>query len=66
VGDEDRGTLGSVTSGTFSPTLRRGVGLALLRSDVAEGSTVRVDIRGRAEEFEVVRPPFVEPSTRVE
>lgn len=56
--------IGQVTSGTFSPTLRKGIGLALLPSDVADGAVVEVDIRGRAERFEVVRPPFVRPSTR--
>lgn len=53
---------GQVTSGTFSPTLRQGVGLALLPPDVTEGTEVTVDIRGRAESFEVVRPPFVKAS----
>jgi aminomethyltransferase len=53
-----------VTSGTFSPSLRTGIGLALLPPDVADGDRVDVDVRGRAEPFEVVRPPFVKPSTR--
>ncbi len=57
-------TAGRVTSGTFSPTLRRGIGLALLPPDVADGAKVEIDIRGRMEPFEVVRPPFVQPSTR--
>jgi glycine cleavage system T protein (aminomethyltransferase) len=56
--------VGTVTSGTFSPTLRKGIGLALLRSDVAVGALVSVDVRGRPEKFEVVKPPFVQPSTR--
>jgi aminomethyltransferase len=55
---------GTVTSGTFSPTLRKGIGLALLASEVALGALVSVDVRGRLEEFEVVKPPFVRPSTR--
>lgn len=59
AGDDQAGV---VTSGTFSPTLRNGIGLALLTPDVAEGSEVAVDIRGRSETFEVVRPPFVEAS----
>ncbi|WP_211659090.1 glycine cleavage system aminomethyltransferase GcvT [Phytoactinopolyspora halophila] len=53
---------GTVTSGTFSPTLRQGIGLALLPSEVSEGDQVTVDIRGRSESFEVVRPPFVKSS----
>ncbi|HEX2361573.1 MAG TPA: glycine cleavage system aminomethyltransferase GcvT [Jiangellaceae bacterium] len=55
---------GTVTSGTFSPTLRKGIGLALLPSETVFGDRVSVDVRGRPEQFEVVKPPFVEPSTR--
>jgi aminomethyltransferase len=54
--------VGTVTSGTFSPTLKQGIGLALLSSSVGEGAEVSVDIRGRSETFEVVRPPFVKTS----
>ncbi|WP_028473544.1 glycine cleavage system aminomethyltransferase GcvT [Nocardioides alkalitolerans] len=64
VTDADGGAAGVVTSGTFSPTLKAGVALALLDARVAEGDEVAVDVRGRAEPFTVVRPPFVEPSVR--
>lgn len=57
-------TLGEVTSGTFSPTLRQGVGLALLAVGVEEGDEVAVDIRGRQESFTVTKPPFVDPSVK--
>ena len=56
--------VGEVTSGTFSPTLRQGVGLALIASQVTEGAEVSVDVRGRREIFTVTKPPFVEPSVR--
>jgi aminomethyltransferase len=56
--------LGQVTSGTFSPTLRKGVGLALVASQVAEGAEVAVDVRGRREVFMVTRPPFVQTDLR--
>jgi aminomethyltransferase len=56
--------IGQVTSGTFSPTLRKGVGLGLLWSQVTEGAEVAVDVRGRREIFVVTRPPFVETSVR--
>lgn len=52
---------GEVTSGTFSPTLRKGVGLALLTSGVTDGDAVYVDVRGRREPFTVTKPPFVRP-----
>ncbi|QMW67701.1 glycine cleavage system aminomethyltransferase GcvT [Mumia sp. ZJ1417] len=56
--------IGRVTSGTFSPTLRKGVALALLDRRVAVGDEVTVDVRGRTETFVVTAPPFVESSTR--
>lgn len=56
--------VGEVTSGTFSPTLRLGIGLALLDSSVQAGDIVEVDLRGRPAAMEVVAPPFVRPSTR--
>lgn len=56
--------LGEITSGTFSPTLRQGIGLALLAPSVADGDTVSVDVRGRSEAFTVVKPPFVTASTK--
>jgi len=56
--------LGEVTSGTFSPTLKKGIGLALIASQVEEGAEVGVDVRGRREIFTVTRPPFVQPEVR--
>jgi glycine cleavage system T protein (aminomethyltransferase) len=58
--------VGITTSGTFSPTLKTGIALALIDSDagIEDGQSVTVDVRGRAVECEVVRPPFVEPKTR--
>jgi glycine cleavage system T protein (aminomethyltransferase) len=60
----DGTVVGEVTSGTFSPTLRVGIGLALLDPAVGEGDQVQVDVRGRTSVMDVVRPPFVHPSTR--
>jgi aminomethyltransferase len=56
--------LGEVTSGTFSPTRRVGVALALLAPDVAEGDEVEVDVRGRVSRARVVKPPFVPSHVR--
>lgn len=56
--------LADVTSGTFSPTLRKGIGLALLPPMVEVGAEVGVDVRGRREIFTVVKPPFVDTSVR--
>jgi aminomethyltransferase len=56
--------IGEVTSGTFSPTLKKGVALALINSQVEEGAEVSVDVRGRQEVFVVTKPPFVQPGVR--
>ncbi len=56
--------LGEITSGTFSPTLRTGVALALLDPAVRPGDTVEVDVRGRALPCEVVKLPFVPSHVR--
>ncbi|HET8992683.1 MAG TPA: glycine cleavage system aminomethyltransferase GcvT [Rhodococcus sp. (in: high G+C Gram-positive bacteria)] len=58
--------VGETTSGTFSPTLRIGIALALLDTDagLAAGDEVSVDVRGRSLRAEVVSPPFVEDHTK--
>ncbi len=58
--------IGVTTSGTFSPTLQVGIGLALIDTDagIDDGRQITVDVRGRAVECEVVRPPFVAVKTR--
>jgi len=58
--------VGVTTSGTFSPTLQLGIGLALIDTDagVEDGQQIIVDVRGRPVECEVVRPPFVAVNTR--
>jgi aminomethyltransferase len=56
--------VGEVTSGTFSPTLKNGIGLALLSTSVSIGDKLKIDIRGRMSEVEVVKTPFVESHVR--
>jgi aminomethyltransferase len=58
--------VGEVTSGTFSPTLRTGIALALIdaAAGVSAGSPLAVDVRGRPQAVEVVKPPFVESHVR--
>jgi aminomethyltransferase len=64
--DADGARVGEVTSGTFSPSLRTGIALALLdtASGVGEGSELAVDVRGRPQTVQVVRPPFVPSHVR--
>jgi aminomethyltransferase len=56
-GDEE---VGVVTSGTFSPTLDRGIALAYVPSDLATpGTELAVAMRKRVVPAVVTRPPFV-------
>jgi alkylation response protein AidB-like acyl-CoA dehydrogenase len=63
VGDQ---LVGEVTSGTFSPLLGTGIGLAYVwPGDVVDvGQEVEVDIRGRRGAATIVKPPFVDRSPR--
>jgi aminomethyltransferase len=65
VKSKDGEVVGEVTSGTFSPTRRIGIALALLRPDIGEGDEVEVDVRGRPSAMRVVKPPFIEGSHAV-
>lgn len=58
--------VGETTSGTFSPTLKVGIALALIDSaaGLAAGDEVAVDVRGRSLRAELVTPPFVEDHTK--
>jgi aminomethyltransferase len=56
--------VGETTSGTFSPTLQKGIALALLSPSVALGDTLLIDVRGRDLEVVVTKPPFVDSTTR--
>jgi aminomethyltransferase len=60
----DGSPLGEVTSGTFSPTLKQGIALALLGPSAELGDEVVVDVRGRDVAATVVKPPFVQVQIR--
>lgn len=60
----DGEVIGVVTSGTFSPTLKCGIGLALLIPTVKIGEVILIDVRGRDSQCEVVKLPFVTSHVR--
>ena len=64
VKDASGTVIGTVTSGTFSPTLSKGIALALLDRGAAEGDEVVIDVRGRDVAAVVKKPPFVEVGVR--
>ncbi len=58
--------VGTVTSGTFSPTLGQSLAMALIdTASSADGTVVSVDVRGHAESAHVVPLPFYKCSTGV-
>lgn len=59
--DGDR-RVGETTSGTFAPSLKNGVALALLDADQRPGAELELDVRGRRLPVRVVKPPFVKPT----
>jgi aminomethyltransferase len=58
--------VGEVTSGTFSPTRRVGIALALLdtAAGLGEGDEAGLDVRGRRSRVRVVKPPFVKKAVK--
>jgi glycine cleavage system T protein (aminomethyltransferase) len=57
----DGGQVGVVTSGTLSPCLDVGIGMAYMRSDLSEpGTEVEVDVRGRSRPARVAAKPLYE------
>ena len=57
-------SLGEVTSGTFSPSLKVGIGIALVDSSVKIGDQLVIDVRGRDCIVEVVKLPFMPSHVR--
>ena len=56
--------VGEVTSGTFSPTLKKGIALALLSYSVKLGDQLVIDVRGRDCIAEVSKLPLVASHVR--
>jgi aminomethyltransferase len=55
---------GTVTSGTFSPSLGRGIGMAYVSDERAEpGTRIEIDVRGTARPATVERKPLYRPET---
>ena len=56
---QDDQVVGEISSGSYSPTLEKGIALARVARSVAIGSLCQVEVRGRQLPAQVVRPPFV-------
>ena len=58
-------SIGTITSGTFSPTLRIGIALAYVEHGSAgERAAMEVDVRGKTGHAVIVKPPFVDRSPK--
>ena len=64
VRDSAGGDIGVVTSGTFSPTLKKGIALALISNSIKLGDQVVIDVRGRDCVAEVAKLPLVNSNVR--
>jgi aminomethyltransferase len=61
------GTAGTVTSGTLSPCMETGIGMAYVRRELAEpGAELEVDVRGRRRPMRIESKPLYEPRRREE
>jgi aminomethyltransferase len=60
----DGSPAGETSSGTFSPTLKVGIALALVDPALTFGDEVAIDVRGRAVPARIVRTPFVDSSPK--
>lgn len=57
--DEPHAVIGEVTSGNLSPLLQKGIGMGYVVPAAAKlGSSILIDIRGKACPAVVVKPPF--------
>lgn len=60
VVDEAGQVIGKVTSGTMSPTLQKPIGMAYVPSNMAaEGTEIRIDVRGKVLKGRIVKLPFL-------
>ncbi len=60
--DADGAEAGTVTSGTLSPCLDRGIGMAYVRSHLAEpGTEIEIDVRGRRRPARIEKRPLYAP-----
>jgi len=58
--EKDGKEVGKVTSGTFSPCLKKGIAMAYLKPGYREiGSTLDIITNGRKMKAQVIKPPFV-------
>ncbi len=58
IHDQDDNRIGFVTSGTFSPTFKKGIGMGYIESDIKTGSIININVRNNLADARVVSRPF--------
>ncbi|KUK03585.1 MAG: Aminomethyltransferase [Thermotoga sp. 50_1627] len=61
---KDDKQVGTITSGTFSPTLQSSIALAMLDASLKIGENVLVDLKGATVEAQIVKLPFYRGSVK--
>jgi aminomethyltransferase len=56
----DNNTIGETTSGGYSPTIKKGIGLALVKRETAKDAAITVQIRNKQIPATITRPPFIQ------
>jgi aminomethyltransferase len=65
VFNEEGKEIGIVTSGSFSPSLKKNLGLAVVeRKGIKTGSSINIEIRGKMVPAQVIKTPFYKGSVK--
>ena len=64
IKDKSGNEIGIVTSGTFSPSLKVGIALALIEPNFEIGDDVIIDVRGRESSATITSIPFMPSHVR--
>jgi aminomethyltransferase len=56
--DNAKNKIGHITSGSYSPTLHKNIGLAYINPEFTENNELAIEIRNRTENVKIVKLPF--------
>ncbi len=56
--NSDGEKVGNVTSGTFSPTLKKNIGIAYIKDEYANSDNLKIKIRNKIEDIQIIKLPF--------
>ena len=63
----DNEVVGTITSGTMSPSLGKGIGLGYVNTPYTEaGVELQIDIRGNKKDCVIIKPPFYKKGSLID